>query len=437
MIGTAARRRAALSFLDQVVSSGSNFASGVIVARLSGAGQYGEYMLAFTVWVVVVGLHRALIAEPLIIRSGATDAARSPVGQGLVAEVLLGAALGVVVAIAGVATIAAGAPFGLPLLTLAPWLVCLLVQDYWRAICFQRQRPGLALSNDVVFLAVQLGMIIVFASLGWRTAGYIIAAWGIGATAGSVLGLWWFRSFARPSEGRRLLRHLWPLSRWTLADFSTGFAADQAYLAFVALLLAPVDYGGFRAAASFMGPIIVILHAGSNIGLPEASRRAASQGVAALGTVARRLTGGAFACIALYGTAVGATGEKILRLVYGDSFAEFAPLVALASVQYMLAVLVFGQGIALKAAGRMRLLWRARALVAVASLISMVVLVSLFGTIGAGWAGVCTGGYFAIGVYAVYRAEFLRRPERTDQTVPVTASPAFSFPLSPDRSAMP
>lgn len=409
MAGRATQRRVALSFVDQVLASGTNFATGVVVARLSGASEFGGYMLAFTVWIVVLGLHRALVTDPLIISSGKSDLQPRAIREGVTAEIILGSAVSLVVAVAGLLSISAHPKFGTPILALSPWIIPLLLQDYWRAVAFQRRRAGLALGNDLLFAAVEALAILVFAVSGWRSAGYIIAAWGLGAAAGSLLGFGWFPGFGRFQHGWHLLRRLWPLSRWTFADFSTGFASDQAYLAFVALLLSPVNYGGFRAATSFMGPTIVILRASTNVGLPEASRRVHSEEAGALDAFARRLTLAAFACVALYGTAVAVSAEFLLRAVYGDEFSRFAPLVVLSALQYGIAVLVFGQGIALKASGRMRLLWRARAVVAVASLLSMVVAVRSLGTIGAGWAGTLTGTYFAAAVYAVYRIELRQR----------------------------
>lgn len=428
MIGSASQRRVAVSFLDQVVYSGSNFATGVVVARLSGPGPFGEYMLAFTIWVVVAGFHRSLITEPLIVSTGDAEVPRSTLSSGLSAEILLAVAVSGLVAAVGLVTIALGGSFGSAILALSPWLAPLLVQDYWRGMAFQRRRPGLALANDCLFATVQACAILVFVLMGLRTAGYIIAGWGIGAAAGALLGLLWFRSAPRLGEGWRLVRQMWPFSRWTVADFGTGFAADQAYIALVAALLPVADYGGFRAAASFMGPTIVMLHAGSNIGLPDASRRAHSP-ESSLRAFARRLTIGAVVCVGLYGAAVAGTSERLLRVVYGDEFARFSPLVALASLQYVIAVLVFGQGIALKAAGRMRLLWRARAVVAVASITSMIVLVSWLGTIGAGWAGVVTGTAFAIGVYTVYRLEFGREADDGEAGSDTSLIPPEKSPL--------
>jgi O-antigen/teichoic acid export membrane protein len=127
-----------------------------------------------------------------------------------------------------------------------------------------------------------------------------------------------------------------------------------------------------------------------------------------------------------------------LGTVYGEEFSRFGPLAALSALQYGVAVLVFGQGIALKATGQMRLLWRGRAIVAVASVVSMVILVHFLGTIGAGWAGAATGAYFALCVYVVHRTEFRRRTaERADGERVIARAAALPTVPPPAESGMP
>ena len=409
-MSTSARARIAVTLADQAVSSASNFATGVVIARLSGAAQFGEYMLVLTLWLVVVGIHRVVITEPMLVTSPSEEDRRKLVARGVSAELLLGGAVSLFVAAAGALSVVGGLHVGTLLLALSPWFIPLLIQDFWRAMSFQDRRPGLALANDLLFVAVQFGFVAVFVAVGWRDPAYVIAAWGLGATAGALLGLKWFPASGSLPAGWSLARRLWPTSRWMLADFVTGYASDQGYLAFVALLLPSVEYGGFRAATSLMGPTVVILLAGGNIGLPEAARRADSARPGELRRFARQLTLGTFICIAGYGAVVTVGGRTILSAVYGPEFARFGSLATLVAVAYVVMVSVFGQGIALKAAGRMRRLWRVRILVAVASFTSVVLLVRWFGTSGAGWAAVATGACYAAGVYTVYRTELRTLP---------------------------
>lgn len=395
-------RRVALTFADQAVSSGANFVTGVVIARLSGAADFGGYALVLTAWLLVAGVHRALIAEPVTVASRATADARAIVASGAAAEILLGAAVSTLLALAGLAALVTGSRLGPLMLALAPWFVFLLVQDYWRAMAFRVRRPELALVNDVIFAAVQFTAIAIFVGLGWRSPGFVITAWGMGAAAGALSGLRWFPVPAGLARGWRLLGQLWHTSRWLIANFVTAFSSDQAYVAFVALLFSPDEYGGFRAAISLMGPAYVIAQAAGNLGLPEAVRRADDPD--RLDEFSKRLSVGTALCFGAYCLMVAFFGGPVLRAVYGPEFARYAPIVTLVASGYVLRGAVFGQGIALKATNRMRGLWWAQLGVTGSSFAATVLLVGWLGTIGAGWAGAVTHLCFAVAVWAIYRS---------------------------------
>jgi len=399
-----AGRRACLTVADQGVSSLSNFTTGLIIARLSGPAEFGRYMLVFTIWVIVVGIHRAVITDPIIVSARDTDAGRSVMAKGLGAELVLGVVVSAVVAVGGLAALlVAGSDTGRLMVAVAPWFVSLLVQDYWRSMAFQQRRPGFALANDTLFAIVQFATVGAFWALNRTSATWIIAAWGIGATAGGIVGLRLCPGIKAIGHSRRFMADLWPTSRWMLADFVTGFFSQQAYLVFVYVLLSQVDYGGLRAATLLMGPSVVIFHAGANVGLPEAARRLVASDPLSLRRFASRLTAITLAAIVAYGALVTIFGRLLLRALFGPEFQRFDLLVTLAALQSVFFVSVFGQATALKAAGKMRSLWRTRVAASVASLTTTVVLVGRLDAAGAAWGGVATGLYYALGVSFVYR----------------------------------
>src|SRR5271170_3908370 len=63
-----AARRATTTMADQCVASGSNFAVGVAVARISGAAGLGAFALAYTCWILLTTIHRSMVTDPMAIR---------------------------------------------------------------------------------------------------------------------------------------------------------------------------------------------------------------------------------------------------------------------------------------------------------------------------------------------------------------------------------
>ena len=209
----------------------------------TGLRSLGGYGLAFTVWLLLLLAHRAVLTEPLLLRHRPDDHRR--MARGVSADVLLGLVGAATLAVCGLALIGAGSDtFGSPLVVLAVCVPVLLVQDFWRAMAFKQQRPYVALVNDAIFAVVQLG---VLAAIAWRstvTVDRAIGAWGTGAAVAVAIGF--VQLNVRPSlrGGTRLLRAEWPTGRWLLADATTQFVADQTYPLLAGAVLARVDFGG-------------------------------------------------------------------------------------------------------------------------------------------------------------------------------------------------
>ncbi len=353
------RRRVVLTLADQLVSSASNFALSALVARLGGVSALGAFGVALLVWFAVVGINRALVSEPMTVIGGVETRAREH-GEGVTASVIVGLGAGALLAaVCGVLAEQGLAIAGV--LALAPWLPSLLAQDYCRAAAFRTRRPHVALVSDLVFAVVQATATFALASVGDRNVAAFLGAWGIGATAGAVVGLAMLR--ARPVGLRRgwsRLARMWPRSRWFLAEFGTAFPGDQGYLFLLPLLLGTASFGLYRAASGLIGPIVVIFLAAGNVGLPEAVRSLREGGRAGLHRFTIRLTAVVAGVTVLYCGAVAVLAEPLLKLVYGTPFAAAATVTAFVAAQYVLNSLSFGAGVAMKAAGRMKALWVVR-----------------------------------------------------------------------------
>jgi O-antigen/teichoic acid export membrane protein len=393
--------------LDQLVSSGSNFVIGVLVGSLAGPRSFGAYMIAFTAWLVVVGSHRALLTEPLVITRG-DPTETAALGHGVVGELVLGAGFGAFTALLGLVFLGAGGgDTGRALLMLAPLLPGLLLQDYWRAMAFASHTPGRALVNDSAFVVAQVAALIVVVLAGGRSAPWFVLAWGIGAGVGAAVGFAQFRQTRADidlASGPRLLRSLWSISRWQLADFSTSFSADQLYLFVVVATLGETRYGGLKAALSLMGPANVMLLSGGAIGFPGAARALRQGGLPELVRFSRKLTVAVTMAVVANAALVFIVGPWALANVYRKAdFRQFGYLTRYVSVQYAVSIVSFGAGIALRVARQTRRLWFARVGVTVASLAAVLVLSKSFGLRGAAWAGVLTGALNAAAIIAVYR----------------------------------
>lgn len=396
------RRRVVLTLADQLVSSASNFALSALVARLGGVSALGSFGIALLVWFAVVGVNRALVSEPMTVIGG-PEVKRHEHREGVAASAVVGLGVGVLLAVACWLLIVFAGLNVVGVLALTPWLPSLLAQDYCRAAAFRTRQPHIALASDVVFAVVQAGATLVLAEVGDRGVASFLAGWGIGATAGAVVGMVMLRT--RPGslwQGWVRLRRMWPRSRWFLAEFGMAFPGDQGYLFLLPVLLGTTLFGLYRAGSGLIGPIVVIFLAAGNIGLPEAVRSLREGGRPGLRRFAVLLTAVVSGVTVLYCGAIALLAEPLLRLVYGEPFVPAATITAFIAGQYALNSLSFGAGVAMKAAGHMKALWVVRVCSATVTIGSTAVLASFAGLTGAGIAALIAGLAYSGGVLTAY-----------------------------------
>ncbi len=312
--------RVGVTTADQAVSSLSNFAVGVAIARVAGIAGLGAFTLMYAVWLIVASMHRALITDPMAIEGDLHDSdAKQHIREGLSGEIALGLTTGVAFAAVGLILIALGqTTFGLPFLAVSPWLPFLLAQDYWRWVGFMSSQPGKSLRNDIVFDVAQG---ICFAALliaGQRSSVLAITAWGIGAAAGALYGLHQFSVRPAFRGGLTRLKLRWGISKWLVGTNAAGWGVSQSYIVLAGVFLGPAALGGLKAAMSLVsGPALVLIQAGGSIGLPEASRALKSNGWHGLRKVERSITLAGFLTVGTMVVVVAIFGKKILDLLYG------------------------------------------------------------------------------------------------------------------------
>src|SRR5208283_2782866 len=132
-------------------------AVGIVVARISGPAGLGAFALAYAVWVLLTTIHRSLITAPMTIMGDLRGAEEEEfIRLGFAADVVLGVMATCIIAAVGAALLVVGQhAFGVGVLSLAPWVLVLDLQDYWRQVGFIQGTPRKSLMNDLLFNAVQ------------------------------------------------------------------------------------------------------------------------------------------------------------------------------------------------------------------------------------------------------------------------------------------
>ena len=175
---------------DQVVCSVNNALLFFLVANAfpeRNSPHVGAFAIAFVVYVIGIGVARALATTPLGIRfAGEPDARFRPAAAGALGTALL---LGLVGG-AGSAVVGwtLGGALGATLLALGAALPALLLQDSWRQVLLALKRPASALVMDVAFLLLQIAGLVLLMRAEHGTTAPFVLVWGAAALLASLLG---------------------------------------------------------------------------------------------------------------------------------------------------------------------------------------------------------------------------------------------------------
>jgi O-antigen/teichoic acid export membrane protein len=429
--------RVGVTAMDQAVASISNFAVGVAIARTAGIAGLGAFSLVYAIWLVIVSMHRALITDPMAIEGDLrmSDSAEH-VRVGLAAELTLGLASAALFVGVGLLFMALGQQtFGIDFLVLAPWLPFLLAQDYWRWIAFMSAEPHKALANDILFDVVQLigfGLVIGF---GVRSAGLAITAWGVGAAAGGIFGLYQFSTRPSLRGGMQRLKLRWAISKWLVGSNAAGWGVAQSYIPLVGIFLGPVGLGGLKAATSLVtGPSMVLIMAGGSVGLPEASKGLKTKGWPGLRRVERTVTAAGLLSMGIILLAIVLFGSKLLDLVYGHEFGQFGSIAVIIALSYCAVSIALGAILSLKATKRTHLLFGVSILSLIVSVIVTSILVPFFGLRGAAFAMLVTCSVTAVAQLWLHHRHSRNAAE--DSTASPENQPSVAAPADREIEAL-
>jgi O-antigen/teichoic acid export membrane protein len=369
--------------LDQLVSSATNFGLSLVAGRLLGVSGLGVIAIGFSAYLIVLGFHRALVSEPLIVASITNpEVRRRATRSSISATAGLGLASASIVALVGLWI---GGPIGRGLLIFAPWLFPALLQDLWRMLLFRDDRGGAATANDAVWLVTMAALLAT--SHGFRADWTVVACWGLGATASAILGFAQLRVWvAHPRTSRDwLIREAWPVGRWFAAESSVYTAASQVVVFLLAGLIGTAAAGGLRSVQVIFAPLSLLGPATALPGLPL-MRKAIRESHGTARKLALKLSIVLFLLTAGYLVASSVNEGGLLAAVFGDDFFRYRDLILPVGVHQLVLAAGGGYYLLLKAhrGGKWILLSRT-----LSSLVTVPLVASMslrFGILGGAWA---------------------------------------------------
>jgi len=377
------RGRAVWTLADQALSSLTNFGLAILVAGSVSAAAFGAFSIALLTFSFVIGVNRATVSDPLMIRFSAAspDELRDAVRRAAGAALAFGIAAGALCAGVGM-LMHADARTALVALGLA--LPGLLVQDTWRYGFFAAGRPAAATVNDLVWAVVQFGLVGVLLLTGHGSVLLFTLAWGGAALAAGVVGCLQLGTLPDPSQAAGYWRESRHLSVRMGIDFVLNMGAVNIATYLVGAIVGLAGVGGLRAAQTLLGPLQLLFSGLSSFVLPVFSRRAAG------GARIERLA----ATTAFVAGGVAAIWVLVLLLLprplgvalLGDSWDGARQVMLATGVVSISVALAMGASLGLKALSRPDLLLRVTLVQA-----PLIVGLGAYGAVTSGTAGAAVG----------------------------------------------
>jgi hypothetical protein len=337
-------RRLGWGLADQTLSSLTNFALAILVARAVGPAGLGAFGLAFATYTMTLGATRSQCSEPLAVRYSATpdpvwrSGVRASTGTAFVIGLLAGAGcIGV--------SFLFGGTLGASLVVLGFGMPGLMVQDNWRSAFFCHLRGSYAFTNDLVWTIAQVVLVGAVLASGHRTAPAFLLAWAAAANVGALFGCLQARFVPRPRLAWHWLRSNRDLGPRYLIEFIARNAAQSGTMYATAAFGGLGAAGALRGAQVALGPMNILNLGVTSPAIAEAVRvgrrspRRMHRGVILLGVVLVSV----FTCWGVFMYfAPNAVGEALLKRSWHPAHEVILPYTAVMAASGMLTAATVG-----------------------------------------------------------------------------------------------
>jgi O-antigen/teichoic acid export membrane protein/O-antigen ligase len=391
------RRQGAWAFVDQVLSSGTNFVPSLLMARLLVPHDYGTFSLAYLAWFGALAIVVSGLMQPYTLASSAHqgEAWRDITRDASGAVVIAGSVCSVVfIAVAVIA--GATSTLGLSFLAIALLAPALALQEFWRVASFAASQAKTAAANDGYWA---IGQIVAFGILlltKHPTAPQCLLAWGAGAWLAAGLGVHQLSVMPRVNLAAvRWARKWGRIGAWfTLAG--TSFSLSMLIVAVI--IGADFDrtaVGLFRIVQLLFGPVQLFTVAAGAVFMPHLVRviKATAANALRLVVLFSVLLASLFT---VYGLVLLVSAHFVLVTFFGRAYAGAGALVLPMLISYA----IDGASSGADAHLRVRELGGRIATVQVAASVARVsgvaVLASFYGLRGAVWGLVVGSAVVAV-----------------------------------------
>ncbi len=399
------KTRRSQTMLDQLVVSGSNFITSVILVRGLGLVDFGKFTIAYVLLSLANSFQLSFISSPMLSLGALFDRDNERLDflRGMYGfQVVFCAAAGILALIAATGFLYLRPSFGSTSLIPAfgASVVLFLLQDWLRRYYFTVGKARASFWNDVISY---LGQVVVLFALRQAHALTVTSAlWSIALTSGIA-----FITGAvteRLSFSRTQLREAWLRARASSRDLAIASQLQwfvyQGAMLIGAGLLGAQAAGGVRATQSVVGPVNVAFQAMENLVPLRAGEEMRKGGIDRAATFLFRFGRNGFMALLLAFLVLSFFSRTFLGFFYGHKVGIYSVILDLQMLYFLLAWPIRQFTFLFRTIGRTGAILGGSAVAAAASLILIYPMVRGFATNGIMLAAVA--GQLANLIYIAY-----------------------------------
>jgi O-antigen/teichoic acid export membrane protein len=309
---------------DQVLISGTNFATMVLTARILHLGAFGDFTLVYSALLFANIFQSTLITQPhnvlgASLKRGAYRRYTTGAALGQIAMVLIEA---LVAGLVAAGAYAVGWHFAPLLLALPGAIVGWQCQEFVRRVLYTEGRLAAAFFNDILSYGGQALATVALWWTGTLTGPLALHVLAGTSALGALLGAWQLRhSLCRRPRLGRAARENWRFGKWLVGAELLGYCSSiQMYLYIAAVLLGSVATGELKAAQILFGPTRVVAFFLGTVLPIRFARAIAGGGRAALRRQLRGMCLLVAPAAGIYCLAMALAAGPLLHLVYGADY---------------------------------------------------------------------------------------------------------------------
>ena len=335
------RSRRTQTILDQILVSGSNFVTGIILVRGLGLSEFGRFTVAYAILLLANSIQLSFISSPMITVGSlcSTTAERRSFLRGMFGIQLIFCAIAVAGTLAAATVYLFFNPGAVPVGFIPAFCGAVglyLVQDWLRRYYFTIGKASGSVWNDAISYLGQVVFLCVLLWIGRLTIE--TAFWAIALTSGTAFVI----GSLLESLGCSLAetRDAWRQTKRISIDL--GIANQLQWLVYQGAILVGASVagaaaaGGVRATQNVIGPVNIAYQAMENIVPIRAAEEMRRGGIQRATAFLFRFGAAGFVALLVVFSATSLVSSKFLVFFYGHQLRIYAGVLDLQMLYFLL-----------------------------------------------------------------------------------------------------